>query len=100
MSDKLVVDIMKSHYYEIQRDVQPHTLATVMNQHGLLSEKEFASIISTASRDEAADQLIRSLAGKGKEALVKFVDCLKEDNSKKEHNSLADDIQKDLDNYS
>ncbi|KAI6645853.1 hypothetical protein LOD99_13112 [Oopsacas minuta] len=88
--------IIKSHYYELQRDIQPQTLAVVMFQKGLLNEKEHISISKVKSRDDAADQLIRTLAGKGEAGLIGFIECLNEDNSKKEHYLLAENLKKEL----
>ena len=90
--------ILKSHYYELQRDIQPQTLAVVMLRRGLLSEAEHATISGLASRDEATDKLIRTLAGKGKEELINFAECLSEDNSKEQHHLLGQNLKKDLSN--
>ena len=95
MTDKYSM-IVKSHYYELQRDIQPDTLALVMLQKDLLSEKEHVTISGLSSRDEAADTLIRTLAGKGEAGLIGFIKCLSEDNSKKEHNELAQILKKAL----
>lgn len=95
MTDEYTM-ILKSHYYELQRDIQPDTLALVMSQKGLLSEKEYASITGLSSRDEAADTIIRTLAGKGEAGLIGFIECLSEDNSKKEHYLLAQILKKAL----
>ena len=88
--------ILKSHYYELQRDIQPQTLAVVMLRRGLLSQAEHATISGIASRDQAADKLIRTLAGKGKEELINFAECLSEDNSKEQHLLLGENLKKDL----
>ena len=88
--------ILKSHYYELQRDIQPQTLAVVMLRRGLLSQPEHATISGIASRDQAADKLIRTLAGKGKEELINFAECLSEDNSKEPHLLLGENLKKDL----
>ena len=99
MSDKYTM-MVKSHYYELQRDIQPSTLALVMLQKDLLSEKEHVSINGLSSRDEAADILIRTLAGKGEAGLTCFIECLSEDNSKKEHYELAQILKKALSSIS
>ena len=100
MASDSPTSLLKSHYYELQRYIQPRTLSVVMLSRGLLTGEEQAAISSLASRDEAADRLIRALAGKGKEELINFADCLIEENSKEEHKVLGQNLKKDLANLS